>query len=154
MKLRHLIFATLLAGVAASPASAQVWGQSARSDMSEENDLIRILQETMVHGDGSNGVPVGVNISYTVTHVNRCAPRVVLWTGRDGTSTAAPSGGPKALPINNVAHLVLQGPSQLKVQFRDGSDIVLAANSTAHRQQLIGALEAFGSACRSRSRSN
>jgi hypothetical protein len=149
MKLRHLMFAALLAGVAAQPATAQRWGDSARSDMPEENELIRVLSQTFIHGNGANGVPPGVNVSYTVDNVNRCAPRIYLWTGREGSSAAGP-GSPKALPMDRVAELVAQGPTQLKVQFNNGSDLVLAANSEAHRRELLSALQAFGNACRNR----
>ncbi|HEY0114866.1 MAG TPA: hypothetical protein VGB54_04015 [Allosphingosinicella sp.] len=151
MKLRHMMFATLVAGAVALPASGQyVRTDTPRSNLPAENALIDVLRETYVRGDGANGVPAGVNVFYTVQALNRCAPSIQLWGGPADTSAHAPLGRSKSLPVSRIANLVAQGGTQLKVEFNTGSELVLVTNSDAHRRQLINALHAFGNACRGR----
>lgn len=73
-----------------------------------------------------------------------------MWAGREGTGADGPLGPVKALRMDRIAKLVEQGSNQLKVEFTDGSDLILATNSQTHRLELVNSLHAFGSACRNR----
>jgi hypothetical protein len=151
MKLHHMMFAAAFGLAAAQPVLAQEMRRDIpQSNMEAENDLIRVLSQTFVRGDGSNGVPAGVNIFYTVKGVNRCAPRIQLWGGPVGVEADGPIGRLEPLPVERITNLVAQGGGQLKVEFNNGANLTLATNSEQHRRELVDALQAFGNACRTR----